>query len=112
MNKKVYPILSLFIIISILLSGCGSYTTKDIGQKLENLEKIGYNIKIYYSSTYYASKNGDYVYIYVKENIDSAKEFYKYIKSEYRHKDDVIERDRNIVYLGTSQKVVNDARQC
>ncbi len=110
MNKKIYPILSLFIIISILLSGCGSYTAKDIGQKLENLEKIGYYTKVYGSSTYYASKNGDHVYIYVNEDIASAKEFYKYIESKYE--DEIVERDRNIVYLGTSQKVVNDARQC
>lgn len=112
MNKKIYPILSLFIVISILLSGCGSYTPKDIGQKLENLKKIGYYTKAYSSSTYYASKNGDNVWIYVREDIASAKEFYKYIESESRNKDKIVERDRNIVYLGTSQKVVNDARQC
>lgn len=110
MKKKVYPILSLLIIISILLTGCGSYSAKDVGQKINNLEKIGYYTKTYYSSTYYASKNGDYVFIYVHEDIASAKNFYEYMKTKYQS--EIVERDKNIVYLGTSQQVVNDARQC
>lgn len=110
MNKKAYPILSLFIIISILLSGCGGYSAKDVGQKLDNLRKIGYHTETYYSSTYYASKNGDSVFIYVNEDIESAKKFYEYLKP--KHKSEIVERDKNIVYMGTSRQVVNDARRC
>ena len=110
MTKKLCSVLSLVIIISMLLTGCGNYSAKDIGDKLDNLEKIGYYTKTYYSSTYYASKNGEYVFIYVKEDTSSAKEFYEYIKNKYPG--DVVERDKNIIYLGTTRRVVNDARQC
>ena len=115
--KKVYTILLLLIISLTMLTGCGNYSAKDIAQKLSNLEKIGYHIEKNNLSTYTASKDKECVQILVAEDISYAKKIYNYYNSlieleQNAIANNVVERDRNIIYLGTSKQVVKEARQC
>ena len=114
--KKVYTILLLLIISLTMLTGCGNCSAKEIAQKLSNLEKIGYHIEKNDLSTYTASKDKERVKILVAEDISYAKKIYNYYKSLIELApnaiDNVVERDRNIIYLGTSKQVVKEARQC
>lgn len=119
-NKKFIVIVVLCLLSLLMLSACGNYTAKKLGDKLDNLERIGYKVEAFnYSDTplsgYDLDKGEDYLRIYVMDDEHSAKVCYEFLQLIYKKNEMeslFFARDKNLVYEATSERVINDAKQC